>query len=174
VPGSWRGLRSGVQILPPAPQAPRAPVEVAEHPFILEFPIIGAPDHLWPITDYGRMREHRRLTLLLDVLLTARVSFEPRRREHFWAHLPAAEGSDGNGESRWLPHFFWAPLGAPVTDALSPPAAERLAEVEPEPYYTSVGHDGNPLRIPADLDECLCRYRDLSEATRSKFDRAAF
>ena len=41
------------------------------------------------------MREHRRLTLLLNVLLTARVSFEPRRSEHFWAHVPAAEGTGG-------------------------------------------------------------------------------
>src|ERR1700730_5159355 len=73
VPGSWRGVRSGVQILPPSPQAPRAPVEMAAHPFILEFPIIGAPnDDLWPITNHRRRREHRRLTLLLDVLLTAR------------------------------------------------------------------------------------------------------
>jgi hypothetical protein len=46
--------------------------------------------------------------------------------------------------------------------------------MEPEAYYTNVGLDGNPLRIPADLDESLCRYRDLSEANRYKFDRAAF
>src|SRR5262245_23370429 len=39
VEGPWRGQRSGVQILPPHPDAPRAPVEMAEHPFILEFPI---------------------------------------------------------------------------------------------------------------------------------------
>ncbi len=174
VPGSWRGVRSGVQIFPPSPQAPRASVEMAAHPFILEFPINGAPNDLWPITNHRRMREHRRLTLLLDVLLTARVSFQPRRSEHFWAHIPAAEGSGGNGESRWLQRYFWAPLDAPVTDALSLPAAERLAEVEPEAYYTNVGHDGNPLRVPADLDESLCRYRDLSRANRSKFDRAAF
>jgi hypothetical protein len=174
VPGSWRGVRSGVQIIPPSPQAPRAPVEMAAHPFIVEFPINGTPNDLWPITNHRRIREHRRLTLLLDVLLTARVSFEPRRSEHYWAHIPAAEGSGGNGESRWLQQYFWAPLGAPVTDALSPASAERLAEVEPEAYYTNVGHDGNPLRVPADLDESLCRYRDLSGLNRSKFDRAAF
>jgi hypothetical protein len=176
VPGFWRGLRSGVQILPPASQAPQAPIEMAAHPFILEFPIIGAPDDLWSITNHRRMREHRRLTLLLNVLLTARVSFESRRSEHFWAYIPAAEGTGGNGESRWLQQFFWAPLGAPVTDALSPspPAAERLTEIEPEAYYTNVGHDGNPLRIPADLDESICRYRGLSGTNRSKFDRAAF
>src|SRR5216684_5365664 len=37
--GSWRGLRSGVQILPPPTEAPRAPLEVADHPFIVEFPV---------------------------------------------------------------------------------------------------------------------------------------
>src|SRR5262245_42540996 len=37
VSGWWRGARSGVQILPPPDGAPRAPVEIAEHPFILEF-----------------------------------------------------------------------------------------------------------------------------------------
>jgi hypothetical protein len=174
VPGSWHGLRSGVQILSPAPEAPRAPVEMGAHPFILEFPIIGAPNDLWPITNHRRMREHRRLTLLLNVLLTARVSFHPRRSEHFWAYIPDADGSGGNGESRWLQQYFWAPLGAPVTDALSSPAAERLVEVESEAYYTNVGHDGNPLRVPADLDESLCRYGDLSAANRPKFDRAAF
>jgi hypothetical protein len=175
VQGSWRGVRSGVQILPPPPEAPRVPNDPtgAQHPFILEFPILGAPDDLWLITNYRRMREHRRLTLLLDVLLNARVSFEARRSGHFWAHLPSAEGG-GNGESRWLQQFFWAPLGAAVTDALSTPAAEKLAEIEPEEYYTNLGHDGGPLRVPADLDDSLCRYRDLSEVNRSKFDRAAF
>src|SRR5262245_20309980 len=33
VQGAWRGERSGVQILPPHPQAPVAPFEMAEHPF---------------------------------------------------------------------------------------------------------------------------------------------
>src|SRR5260370_24493214 len=36
VEGSWRGSRSGLQILPPPDDAPRAPVEIAEHPFVLE------------------------------------------------------------------------------------------------------------------------------------------
>jgi len=174
VPGSWRGARSGVQILPPPPDAPRAPVEMAAHPFILEFPILSAPEDLWRITNYRRMRDHRRLSLLLNVLLTARISFEPRRSEHFWAYIPAAPGSGGNGESRWLQEHFVAPLGAPVIDALSPPATEKLIEVEADAYYTSGGYDGNPLRLPTDLDESLCRYTDLSDANRSKFDRAAF
>ena len=39
VTGSWRGKRSGVQILPPPPDAPQTSIEIAEHPFILEFPV---------------------------------------------------------------------------------------------------------------------------------------
>jgi hypothetical protein len=67
VSGWWRGKRSGVQILPPPPGAPRAPVEMAEHPFILEFPVVASDR--WPITNYRRMREHRKMTQLLNILL---------------------------------------------------------------------------------------------------------
>jgi hypothetical protein len=163
-----------VQILPPPPDAPKPAYEMAAHPFILEFPIIGAPDDLWPITNHRRRREHRRLTLLLDVLLTARINMETNQAEHFWAYIPPAEGSGGNGESRWLQRFFVAPLGAVVADTWSAPAPERLAEVEPETYYTNLGYDGSSLSVPADLDESLCRYGELSEVNRAKFDRAAF
>jgi len=114
------------------------------------------------------------MTLLLDVLLTARIDLQTRQHASFWAEIPPAEGTSGNFESRWLRQHFWAPLGAPVTDALSPPAAERLAEVESEAYYRNVGNDGSPLSVPSDLDESLCRYRDLSAANKSKFDRATF
>jgi hypothetical protein len=52
---------------------------------------------------------------------------------------------------------------------LSPAAADRIAEVDPETYYTNVGHDGNPLRVPIDLDESLCRYHDLSECLGNRW-----
>ena len=67
VAGSWLGKRSGVQILPPPTDAPRAPYEMAEHPFIIEFPV--KVSDLWPITNFRRMRVHRQITFLLNVLL---------------------------------------------------------------------------------------------------------
>jgi len=67
VAGSWRGDCSGVQILPPPDHAPRAPVQMAAHPFILEFPLKAS--NLWRVTNHRRMREHRNLTLLLNVLV---------------------------------------------------------------------------------------------------------
>ena len=54
VTGSWRGEHSGVQILPPPADAPRASVELADHPFILEFPLMVSG--LAQVTNYRRLQ----------------------------------------------------------------------------------------------------------------------
>lgn len=169
VAGSWRGSKSGVQILPPPEDAPRAKVETAQHPFILEFPLMET--RRWPVTNYRRMRDHRSLTLLLNVLLNTRVSLMPRRTPHFWAAVP---DPDGPGRTEWVPQAFSAKLGPPVQDQLSPPTATRIETVSPEQYADIMGIDGKPLRLPDDLDESICAYRALSRENREKFDRAAF
>ena len=176
--GSWHGERCGVQIFPPPDDAPAAHVEMAEHPFILEFPIKAS--NFWPVTNHRRMQEHRRLTLLLNVLLAGGTSLQPRRSEHLWALVPcdhdhrAQHASRTDCEIKWVQQFFFAKLGKAVIDELSPPAAQQLVEVEPEEYYTTVGHDGKGLRVPADLDQSICLYQQLERANRAKFDRAAF
>lgn len=166
---SWQGERSGVQILPPSADTPRAHVEMAEHPFILEFPIRASD--FWPVTNHRRMREHRKLTLLLNVLLAGRTSLQPRRSEHFWASVPR---DDDRCEIKWVQQFFFAELGKGVIDELSPPASKQLEEVESDEYYANVGHDGKGLRVPADLDQSICCYTALSAENRAKFDRATF
>jgi hypothetical protein len=166
VQGSWRGIRSGVQILPPPENAPRAPVEQADHPFILEFPIsVSALDR---ITNHRRIREHRRLTLLLNVLLRGGTSFDPPRPGQFWGALPESL------ETKWVQQSFFANLGPPVADVLSQAAGEQLEEIEPSEYYSELGHDGQGLRVPSDLDDSICLYTQLSPANRAKFDRAVF
>lgn len=85
VSGSWRGRRSGVQILPPPAEAPSAPYEMAEHPFILEFPVMASD--FWPLTNYRRIREHRDLTLLYE-------RFARRRREFAISAIGALLGDD--------------------------------------------------------------------------------
>ncbi len=168
--GSWRGNGSGIQILPPPKDAPLANVEMAEHPFVLEFPIRSTD--VWPITNYRRMREHRRLTLLLNVLLAGHTTLEPRRPKHFWAFDPSQNGS--HAASRWVQQFYSGPLGQCVCNELSQSAAESLEEVSPSEYYTSVGHDGKGLRVPMDLDTSISRYKELPTKARGKFDRAIF
>jgi hypothetical protein len=170
VAGSWRGKQSGVQILPPPADAPRAPVEMAEHPFVLEYPV--KVSDLWPITNFRRMRQHRQLTFLLNVLLAGGTTIQPRRPRHLWATAP---GESGGGQTvKWVQEFYFAKIGEVIRDELSPPAAETLEEVDPEAYYGTVGHDGRPLCVPADLDESICCYRRLSRANREKIGRAGF
>jgi hypothetical protein len=168
VTGSWRGARSGVQILPPPEHAPQAPMEMADHPFILEYPIRASD---FPkLTNYRRIREHRKLTLLLNLLLAGGARLQPLRSKHFWASV--SRGC--RWETTWVQEFFFSDLGPPVLDELSAPASERLAALEPEEYYANAGIDGTGLRVPADLDESICLYLDLQESKRDQFDRAAF
>ena len=198
--GSWRGRRSGLQILPAPDEAPRA--GGAPNPFILEFPIKGSD--LSFITNHRRIREHRRLTLLLNLLLAGRTNSPLPRAGNFWAYVPRDVQSArrvrllaarlrlllarllsglrrdrrGIGASqpdiRWVQEWYYAPLAHAVLDEPSPSAAETLEEVEPEVYYENVGNDGRGLRVPTDLDEAICRYLDLSAADRARFDRATF
>jgi hypothetical protein len=196
VTGSWRGERSGVQILTPPPDAPRAPFEMADHPFILEFPLQAS--NFWPVTNYRRLRDHRALTCLLNVLLAGGASFQPRRGAAFWASIAEVpqnhglivrlrqsigrrfrkvlrrpEKVDAAFQVKWAQQNFFAPLGEVVIDKLSPPS-ELLEILEPNKYYGRIGIDGRGLRIPADLDDLICLYTQMSVKNRAKFNRASF
>jgi len=81
---------------------------------------------------------------------------------------------DGSREFRWAQEFYFAKLGKLVIDDLSSADGETLEEVEPEEYYSRVGHDGKGLRVPADLDDSICLSFRLSPADRERFDRATF
>ncbi len=168
VAGSWQGVRSGVQILPTPPDAPVAPYEMAEHPFILEFPVKVSDQ--WSITNYRRLRDHRRLTLLLNVLLAGRTCAQPRRLRHLWATVPG----DTSFGVKWVQEFFFAKVGEVVTDKHSLLITELMEGLDPDTYYTSVVHDGRNLQIPTDLDDLICCYAQLSAKNRSTFDRGSF
>jgi hypothetical protein len=77
-------------------------------------------------------------------------------------------------EIKWVQQFYFAKLGEVVIEQLSPPASEKLEELEPEEYFASVGYDGKGLRVPADLDNSICLYLHLNEKSRAKLDRAGF
>ncbi len=172
VQGSWHGPRSDVQMLPADPESPLAPVEMAEHPFILEFPIQKA--ECWPITNHRRIREHRDLTLLLNVLLRSRMNLQPRRPQHFWGTFFR---ENGGHETRWVQNSYFGKLGMSVLDAHSSSADQPLEVIESDRYYTQLmlmGIDGKGLRVPDDLDDSICRYRSLATERRAEFDRMAF
>lgn len=169
VTGSWRGIRSGIQLLPPPSDAPAAPYVMAEHPFILEFPLVAS--ERWPITNFRRMRGHRRVSFALNVLLRGGITTQPRRPRHLWAIPANAQLSE---PVLWVQEFYFTNFGAVVADELTPPYGTIIEEIEASEYYAMRGHDGGPLRVPHDLDESLCCLRELGPADRSKFDNAAF
>ena len=170
VSGSWRGDRSGVQILPPHPESPAAPVECADHPFILEFDIREAG--YWPITNYRRTREHRRLTLMLNTVLAGWTSARGLRAGHSWGCF---HRDGGKLEVRWVQNEYFGRLGQCVLEVLSPPSGEPLEVIQTDRYFEEVrGIDGRGLRVPSDLDESICRYQQLPAVRREEFDRAAY
>jgi hypothetical protein len=169
VQGSWMGERSGVQILPAPDSAPRAPVEMADHPFLLEFRMQGID--IPAIAQYRRSRVHRDLTLLLNILLAARIRLQPPRGESVWANVAR---DDQVHEYRWVMRDFWAEGAHAIVDDFSPAAAKQIETVEPEEYYASPGYTVEPLRIPSDLDDSIWRYLKLYPENRVKFGRAAF
>ena len=73
-----------------------------------------------------------------------------------------------------MQEWYFAPLDRLVIDEPSPPLSERIEEIQPEEYYTNTFNDGRSLPVPADLDESICRYLDLSPSDKAKFDRATF
>src|SRR6516225_9415077 len=94
---------------------------------------------LWFITNHRRIREHRRLTLLLNLLLAGRISSPLPRAGHFWAHVLRDDGGMADPpDIRWVQEWYYAPLDQAVLDDPSPSAVETLEEVQPEEYYASV------------------------------------
>lgn len=167
--GSWKGQKSGIQILPPPQGAPLPPQQMAEHPFLLEFPMRECTR--WQITNHRRIRDHERLSNLLNVLLTQRITVVPRRHDQFWAitHEP------GQGmKTQWVQQSYFANIGAAVQDDYCPASAPPITELEPSAYYSTRGNDGQALRLPQGLDTEIARYLNLPAQHRQKFDRAAY
>jgi len=163
--GGWHGATSGVQILPAPESAPRATVEMADHPFVLEFPLRAG--NYWPVIHHRRVLEHRKLTLVLNVLLRGHISYQLQRAEHLWARV-------GSGAIEWVQRFFWADLGETVTDHATPLPDERIPEIDPVKYYEHPGGAGNQFSVPTNLDESIALYQALDKKRREKFERAAY
>lgn len=161
----WKGTRSKIQILPPPNDAARAGQESAQHPFVLEFPISWSD--VWAIRNFRRLQTHRRLTLLLNVLLNADVRFLARRPDHFW-------GAVDHNEFKWIGEHYFANIGESITNELSTPNGEPIEVLPTEKYYLLTGNDLKGLSVPDDLDDVIYVYLKLSMDQREKFDRAMY
>ena len=169
VTGWWRGERSGPQILSPPPDAPAIAWEMGAHPFILEVPLYS--DTSFQVMNWRRVREHRRLTRLLNVLLKGEITCETVQHEHVWALEPDL----ATPRSSWRQHSYAGADFSPViADALAMPTGERAEVVSADEYFAQLGFVGGPLRVPSDLDDSICRYQALRPECRERFNRALF
>jgi len=170
VTGSWRGTRTGVQIIPPPPGAPRPPHQIADHPFVLEFAVIESD--VWNVTNFRRLRRHRQLTRVLNVLLEGGATIQPIRPRHFGAVIRHAGATDF--ETNWVQESYGGSLGEAFQAKLTPAATTSLEEVDPGAYYGISSNWGQGMRVPTDLDDSLYRYHSLRRKDQEQFDRAAF
>jgi hypothetical protein len=67
------------------------------------------------LTNYRRLRKHRDLTLLLNILLVGGTKSMGFRPTHFWAVDPA----DLSHNSKWVQQGFFAPLGPWIIDGVN-------------------------------------------------------
>lgn len=167
VHGWWRSDKLPLQILPPPPEAPVAPVELAAHPFVIELPIMKSAN--WVVTNNRRTREYRRLTALLSVLLEGQVTSISPTVRHFWAFLADATAA------AWVQEGYFSPNFQVEADALSQPKGEPMVVVAAQDYYSAFGHESwRGLQVPETLEHSLEAYQGLSPAQRKRFDRACY
>ena len=170
VKGWWRSDTLGVQILPPPPEAPDAPVEYADHPFVLEYPVMRSSNFL--ITNQRDAREYRRLTGLLNILLQGRVTSVQASARHFWAFVRKGKLPP---DTQWVQEGYSCPDFKVRADTLSEPEGDAMTIVPANDYYSIYGLElGRGLQVPDTLEESLEAYRNLPPEQRECFDRASY
>jgi hypothetical protein len=167
VEASWR-YREQFQLVPAPPQAPRPQQLIAEHPFIVDFLFSDSPD--WSI---GRMRCGRRaadLMLVLNVLLTSRVTAPTvRSRKHWvWAPQGSTPAVMWTGEGYMIPDFQY------LVDQLPDIEGATLEMLPAESYYDRKSVGSDTLNLPAELPALLDAFHALTGDNRDRFLRACY
>ena len=166
VKGAWRGQKSEVQVLPPPIEAPQS---YAEHPFILEFPVQTSAHS--PITYRRLFREHRRITLLLNLLCIDRMSADSTPNEHCWALVPE---DNSRNSTKYVQLSYMESPGSFLLDELSSTDQPSLQVRETIEYYSRFNYTSDPLTVPDELDSYLFRYHLLSIDDRDRLNRAMY
>jgi hypothetical protein len=143
-------------------------MELAEHPFILEFPLTDGG--FWQVTNFRRRQTHRSLTLLLNLLLNCRVNLLDRQAEPAWVLLQRPDGI----EFVCSPRSFVVNFGEVISDNPREPVSAALQEADPLEYYDLARWRGPTLCVPKDLDERIALYLSLGEPERDRLDRGLF
>jgi len=171
VKGCFRAASGQLQILPAPDHAPRPPVTIADHPFILEFPIKSSSDGF--VTNNRAMRRALEWTWILNALLRASISRIGPRFQHLWGLVPSDPPEAPKQEDvKWVQEYY-AIDDLPIQyAAFSPQGALRIREIPPDEYYNSNYILSDDLVLPDSLSQMLDKTDKLPFAERQRFLRA--
>ena len=171
VEGWFRAPRDSFQILPAPPQAPRPPYLYADHPFLLQYPVVISSD--LSLRAQRSAREAAQWTWLLNTFLMPGVSTIGPRSRNLWAISPDPKSAAPIPGSKWSQEFYSIPDWRWPDSLLNPNSAELL-RIPSDAYYSQRGiRVGEALSIPDTLGDDVARFLDLSSVPRGRFLRAA-
>ncbi len=173
VRGSFRAPNGAFQILPAPPAAPLPPVAYAEHPFVLEFPLVRSPDAFVNIN--RRARSGSEWVCFLNAVLTDRISQPSRRARSAWVICPGDTSGPGAVPTPvWGQEYYDIPGLDAFRDDFSYSAADPIPLIASDAYYRALGFTvGQPLTLPDSFPESVQRFSNLNSDDRTKFLRAA-
>lgn len=154
------------QILPIPPDAPHAPVILADHPFLLEFTYISCKDQV--INGYRCMEKAARLARILNTLCNTPISRRSPYVHFFW-------GISQEGPCRWTqegygyPFFSPNPAGFSDAQGLTP-----INLVSANDYYGDMFFPENyALALPDSIEKYIDKVFSLSQNDARAFEIAS-
>jgi hypothetical protein len=167
VRGSYRSHNPDVQIIEAPSAAPRSSLQIADHPFVLEFRCSRTADPL--ISANRRSQLVRQWTDILNIVLISRLVVLEGQSHWSWVKTE----SDRATGVRFAQHHYRVPGFTAVRADFSEPAGQITAVAQNEYYSQPQAMYGADFTIPDNLAQTLNRIYNLSDALRSRFFQSA-
>lgn len=168
----WCVVDNLLQVLPPPPNVPAAPFEIADHPFVAEFPFYNSSVPWVGSFRYARAADD--LRLLLNAVLYPGVRSGAGRPVHRWTYVPGSTPDELRSE--FLQEGYFAPGFVGQAQGFSTTEGVPALRFQPDPvYYSQLGIGANAeLEIPESFPRLIRSLHALRPADRKRFLRAAF
>ena len=171
VDGCFR-YRDSYQILPVPSDAPKPPVLIAEHPFLLEFKFPSSPNVM--IRQLRQAVRQREIELLLNGLSEGSIRALGARVRYHWVLISDLDQQDF--ETDYRQEMYSCPGILPESDRFSTiEDVSRMREVDSQEYYTRLGVDpSHTLQLPSNFRGLLDRFYGLSPQDQDRFIRSCY
>lgn len=171
VKGSFRITDGQLQIIPAPDHAPHPPMMIADHPFILEFPIKCSSDGF--VTNNRAMRRALELTWTLNALLRSAISRIGPRVRHLWGLALSDQIEVPTQQNvKWVQEYY-AIDNLPIQYAdFSAPRPEQIRVIPHDEYYGSPFILSDDLVLPDSISQMIEKADRLDLDERRRFIRA--